>query len=68
MDAKILKNIILFMERTQLRGGEAHAYVEAHTLVTQMIKSLETPEPMAIRGADGVVGPSEMPSTEHLEA
>jgi hypothetical protein len=50
MTIRILKNVLGFLERTQLKGGEAYAYVEAHTMLLSMIQSLEKTSPAVPTG------------------
>jgi hypothetical protein len=62
MNVQVLKNLLAFLERTQLQGREAPAYADAYNLVQRMIQSAEasaatTAVPAGIRGSEGLVGP-----------
>jgi hypothetical protein len=39
MNIQVLKNLLAFLERTQLQGREVQAYADAHNLVQQMIQA-----------------------------
>jgi hypothetical protein len=47
MSIQTLKNILAFLERVQMQGREAGAYLEACNLVASMIKAAETAPPAA---------------------